>query len=86
MSEASCEAGPTDVFNGAMASVITRRVKKMTVIANCTFTSLSFMFPSGEAQAAAPTAPTYPALTEFINVKSFRLATGTVLVTFYANV
>jgi hypothetical protein len=79
------ETGPTDIFTGAMASVITRRVKRIQVMVACTFTTLTFMYPSGEAQATSATAPTYPPLAEIRDVKTFRLATGTVLVTFYAD-
>jgi hypothetical protein len=77
------DAGPMDVFSGAMATAITRNIKKIEVIEDATFTTLDFMFPSGEAQAADPTDPTYPALTKLFDIKQFRLATGMVLATFY---
>jgi hypothetical protein len=81
------QLGPTDVFTGPMATAITRRVKSMKVITNVTFTSLSFIFTSGEAQAVNPaTSITYPALFEFENIKSFRLLTGSAIVVFYSNV
>lgn len=77
--------GPQDVFTGPMGAVVTRRVRSMTFLAASTFTSIAFMFPSGEATAAAPATPTYPALLEIENLKSFRLLTGSAIVTFYAN-
>jgi hypothetical protein len=80
------DAGPTDVFTGPMATAITRRVKCMKFITNATFTTLTFMFTSGESQAVAPTGPTYPALFELGDIKTFRLLTGSAVVTFYANV
>jgi hypothetical protein len=80
------EAGPQDVFTGPMAAVITRRVKRMFILSNATFTSMAYMFPSGEALAVPTTTPTYPALTELRNIKSFRLLTGSALVVFYASV
>jgi hypothetical protein len=80
------QIGPTDVFTGPMASAVTRRVKSMKFITASTFTSISFMFTSGEALAASATAPTYPAILEIENIKSFRLLTGSAIVVFYSNV
>lgn len=80
------DQGPTDLFTGPMASAINRRVKKMLIVTNATFTApLTFMYTSGEGQAVTASGITFPALLVLNDIKSFRLLTGTALVVFYAD-
>jgi hypothetical protein len=79
------ETGPSDVFTGPMATVITRRVKHIFVITASVFANLTWMFVSSETQAVNANGPTYPPLFRMYNIKSFQLTSGSVLVVFYAD-
>jgi len=77
------DRGPTSIFSGAMAAVTTRNVKSMRFLAASTFTSLTFMYDAADPNQVNPNVPTYPALAEINDVKSFRLLTGAIEVNFY---
>lgn len=79
------DQGRTGVFKGAMATAITN-LCDIEIIADAVFTTLVFRFPTGEAQEVdAATANTYLALggVKLKQVKTFRLASGTLLVHFH---
>jgi hypothetical protein len=69
------------VFSGAMGADVARPCD-MQVIEAATFTTLELQFTSNQTGQAAATAPIYPALFVFENVKKFRLASGSVAVAF----
>ncbi len=84
------DLGPTEFFQGPMVNTVTRNVKLIKMLANSTFAAggLVMMYP-----AAAPVAPdaiapssitSFPAFIEIEDVKSFKLATGSIQVIYYA--
>lgn len=81
--------GPTEFFSGAMAAVITKKVKKIIVIADATFTTLTMQWPPSPTGtgAVAPTTLTFLAAAkyEIEDVASFRLATGAIQVIYHHN-
>lgn len=77
--------GPQDVFNSTSGTIV-RKVKTLRILseAGATFTTLTFMFPSGDAGAVANGAGvTFSSNIDLHNVKSFLVATGAVLAIFY---
>lgn len=76
--------GACDIFTGAMATAVTRYATKIKILADATFTTLTFKFPGGEVQAANPNAITYLAASsiELLDVKTFKLLTGSIMVYF----
>ena len=69
------------VFSGAMGAPVTRTCD-LQVLQDAIFTVLVLGFTSNQAGQSATTAPTYPALIVLENVKSFQLASGSVIVAF----
>jgi hypothetical protein len=78
---ASPAEGFNAVFSGAMGAPVTRKCD-LQVLENAIFTTLVLSFTSSQAGQAATTAPTYPALMVLENVKSFQLASGSIIVAF----
>jgi hypothetical protein len=80
------QLGPVEFFSGAMAAASTRKAKVIKCLEAVTFSTLVMQFPAGpaDASAVAPTAVTFPPLFDLRDVKSFRLATGSVEVVYVA--
>lgn len=77
------QQGQTSAFSGAMASPITKLVRSIQVVVAAQFTVLQFQFPTGESQEADPTTVTFPVgFLTLKEVKSFQLASGSILVHF----
>lgn len=80
------EKGPQDIFDDTMATAITRDVKELHILeeAGATFSILTFLHPSGEAQAIANAAGVTVSSNMIIrHVKSFKVTAGSVLAVFY---
>jgi hypothetical protein len=69
------------VFSGAMGAAVTRKCD-LQVLEDAVFSTLVLGFTSDQTGQAATTTPTYPALMVLENVKSFKLASGSVIVAF----
>lgn len=67
-----------------MATPITRYATKIKILTDAVFATLAFQFDGGEAQQVAPNSVTYPAApsVELVEVKSFKLTSGTIMVYF----
>lgn len=74
--------GPIAAFSGAMGATCSRPATCIEVVENAVFGVLTLEFPTVQAGQAAMTAPTYPALFKILNVKSFKLNSGSILVSF----
>lgn len=74
------DLGPVEFWDNTMPATVTRKTKVLKVLADATFSVLTFQFPATPATtgAVAPTTVTFPMLFEIEDVASFRLATGKV--------
>ena len=74
--------GPVEFFDGAMAAVVTRKVKVIIVVEQAAFTTLTLQFPATPPTtgAANPNALSFSPLAEIRDVASFRLASGSIQV------
>jgi hypothetical protein len=78
-----CSRGAPSVFSGAMANPVTRYATEIEVIADAAFTVLEFQFDGGETEQVGPaTIASYPALFKLEAVKSFKLASGSIIAYF----
>jgi len=74
--------GPIAAFDGAMSAACTRKATCIEVVETAVFTTLELEFEAEETDQDALTALSYPPLFRLLNVKSFRLASGSILVAF----
>jgi len=81
--------GPVEFFSGAMGTVITRKVKRIMIISDAVFTTLTFQFPQSPASAGAVAATTltFPVGMSYplTYIASFRLASGAIEVIYEHN-
>lgn len=79
--------GPTEFFDGAMAAVITRKVKVIHIIEDAVFTTLTMQWPQtpASAGAAVATSLSFPGYFQLWDVASFRLLSGSIQVVYHTN-
>lgn len=79
--------GPIEYFDGAMAGVVTRKVKVIRVIEDAAFTELEMQWPGAPPTtgAADPATIAFPALFEIWDVEAFQLASGSIQVVYHTN-
>jgi len=81
--------GLNEFFTGPMSSVITRKVKRIKIVSDAVFTTLTMQFPAGTVGNGAvnPSTLTFLASAPYIleDVASFRLLSGSIEVVYAHN-
>ena len=74
--------GPISAFSGPTANTVTRIATAIEIVEEATFEELVLQFPAEHTDEADITDLIFPPTFRILNVESFKLATGSILVSF----